>query len=145
MLMVVAAPNALMVVAVVLQAASVVNVDLALWLGPGAGLGVYGITPYNAVALCMGVLLLGRLVTVGVAVPVQVRGAAAWFVAYAVVAALGAVLLPRVFAGTHVHDMLALYGMSQPPVPVKSNDIDSSPTALTPIAPVPLGSIVRPT
>ncbi len=110
---------ALMVVAVVLQAASVVNVDLALWLGPGAGLGVYGITPYNAVALCMGVLLLGRLVTVGVAVPVQVRGAAAWFVAYAVVAALGAVLLPRVFAGTPVHDMLALYGMSQPPVPVK--------------------------
>ena len=68
---------ALMVVAVVLQAASVVNVDLALWLGPGAGLGVYGITPYNAVALCMGVLLLGRLVSVGVAVPVQVRGAAA--------------------------------------------------------------------
>lgn len=110
---------ALMVVAVVLQAASVVNVDLARWLGPGAGLGVYGVTPYNAVALCMGVLLLVRLVTVGVAVPVQVRGAAAWFVAYAVVAALGAVVLPRVFSGTPVHDMLALYGMSQPPVPVK--------------------------
>jgi hypothetical protein len=110
---------ALMVVAVVLQAASVVNVDLALWLGPGAGLGVYGITPYNAVAFCMGMLLLGRLVTVGVAVPVQVRGAAAWFVAYAVVAAFGAVVLPRVFAGTPVHDMLALYGMSQPPVPVQ--------------------------
>jgi hypothetical protein len=41
------------------------------------------------------------------------------FVAYAVVAALGAVVLPRVFAGTPVHDMLALYGMSQPPVPVQ--------------------------
>jgi len=48
-----------LLVATTLQAASVVNVDLAAWL-PASGLGLYGITPYNAVALCMGVLLLGR-------------------------------------------------------------------------------------
>jgi hypothetical protein len=64
---------------------------------------------------------LGRLVTVGVAVPVQVRGAAALFVAYAVVAVVGAWVRPRVFEGTRVHAMLSLYGMSKPPVPVQAS------------------------
>lgn len=66
---------ALLLVATTLQAASVVNVDLAAWL-PASGLGVYGITPYNAVAMCMCVLLLWRGVTVGWVLPVQMRRSA---------------------------------------------------------------------
>ena len=80
---------ALLLVATTLQAASVVNVDLAAWL-PASGLGVYGITPYNAVALCMGVLLLWRSVTVGWVLPLQVRRSAGLWLAYAMVAVVGA-------------------------------------------------------
>ena len=111
---------AVLLVATTLQAASVVNVDLAAWL-PASGLGVYGITPYNAVALCMGVLLLWRGVTVGWMLPVQVRRSAGLWLAYALVAVVGAWALPRVFEGTRVHEMLSLYGMSKPPVPVQAS------------------------
>ena len=111
---------ALLLVATTLQAASVVNVDLAAWL-PTSGLGIYGITPYNAVALCMGVLLLGRGVTVGWVLPLQVRRSAGLWLAYALVAVVGAWALPRVFEGTRVHEMLSLYGMSKPPVPVQAS------------------------
>jgi len=111
---------ALLLVATTLQAASVVNVDLAALL-PESGLGVYGITPYNAVALCMGVLLLERGLTVGCVLPVQVRKAAALFMAYALVAVVGALVLPRVFEGTRVHEMLTLYSISKPPVPLHAS------------------------
>jgi hypothetical protein len=72
---------ALLLVATTLQAASVVNVDLAAWL-PASGLGMYGITPYNAVALCMGALLLWCGVTVGWVLPLQVRRSAGLWLAY---------------------------------------------------------------
>ena len=111
---------ALLLVATTLQAASVVNLDLATWL-PASGLGVYGITPYNAVALCMGVLLLVRGLRVGWTLPVQVHKAAALGLAYALVAVVGALVLPRVFEGTRVHEMLTLYGMSKPPLPVQAS------------------------
>lgn len=110
---------ALLMVAACLQAASVLNVNLALITGNEA-LGVYGITPWNATALCAGVVWLLRLVRerrlhwpAAQVLPLQ------WGLAYALVAVAGAWVLPRVFAGTTVHEMLSLYGMSKPPVPVQ--------------------------
>jgi hypothetical protein len=92
----------LVLVSTVLQATAVVNVPLGS--AGGQGVAAYGVSPYMVMALVAGLVWLWRLgQSRRLLLPQHLRWPMGFLLAYLVVAALGAWLLPMWFDGTPVN------------------------------------------
>jgi hypothetical protein len=100
----------LVMVSTVLQATAVVNVPLGS--AGGQGVAAYGVSPYMVMALVAGLVWLWRLgQSRRLLLPQHLRWPLGFLLAYLVVAALGAWLLPVWFDGMPVNLLVDMYGI----------------------------------
>jgi hypothetical protein len=101
----------LVLVSTVLQAAAVLNIPIG---DAGAkGVGAYGISPYMLMALVAGIAWLvrgGQDRTIHL--PKQVRLPLGLLMGYAIVAVIGALILPKLFTGIQVNLLVELFGIN---------------------------------
>lgn len=99
----------LLVFSTVCQAAAVVNIN--------SGSGIFGLTPYNATALCCTILFATQVLpnkyffSQLATLPSEI----CLFFAYVVIVCAGGLLLPFAFEGELVHSAMNKYGIGQPP------------------------------
>jgi len=100
----------LVLVSTVLQATAVFNVPIGN--AGGKGIAAYGVSPYLSMALVAGVAWLVRSgQDRGIHLPKQIRWPFGFFLAYAVVAVAGGLVLPKWFDGLPVNLLVEMYGI----------------------------------
>jgi hypothetical protein len=100
----------LVLVSTVLQATSVLNVPVGD--AGGKGVAAYGVSPYMVMALVAGMVLLLRAVQErGVSWPRHLRWPFGFLLIYSAVAIVGALVLPRQFAGLSVNLLVEMQGI----------------------------------
>lgn len=103
---------ALLILSATFQATSVLNMPV--------GEGAFGISPYNLVALLVGLVLATRLLRERTLAFLHSKPSPAFelFVGYFAVSIVGALILPRIFEGTPVNLLIDRHGMDRAPVPL---------------------------
>jgi hypothetical protein len=102
----------LVLVSTVLQATAVFNIPIGE--AGGKGVSAYGVSPYMLLAVVAGVVWLVRVVQVrSIKLPTRIRVPFGLFMAYVIVAVVGALVLPLLFDGLLVNFLLEMDAITQ--------------------------------